>query len=109
MAQDWQERNVTSGPGVVPDKTHTDRAINQPSPGGATGGGGLREANEGRSPAESRREAEWGGAGAADEQRVRDRAYQLWEEEGRPEGRDREHWYRAEAEVRGGRSSIGNA
>jgi hypothetical protein len=27
------------------------------------------------------------------------RAYEIWEGEGRPHGRDREHWLRAEAEV----------
>jgi hypothetical protein len=26
------------------------------------------------------------------EQRIRDRAYRLWLEEGRPEGRDKDHW-----------------
>jgi hypothetical protein len=30
---------------------------------------------------------------------VRDRAYRIWEEEGRPEGRAMEHWVRAECEV----------
>ena len=34
------------------------------------------------------------------EDRIRARAHQIWEEEGRPEGRDREHWERAEREVR---------
>lgn len=34
----------------------------------------------------------------ADKQSVQDRAYQLWEEAGRPCGRDREFWYQAEAE-----------
>jgi hypothetical protein len=29
------------------------------------------------------------------EARIRDRAYALWEEEGRPEGRAAEHWERA--------------
>ena len=29
------------------------------------------------------------------EQRVRERAYFMWEAEGRPEGRDREYWERA--------------
>ena len=29
------------------------------------------------------------------EKRIRDRAYYLWEAEGRPHGRDREHWERA--------------
>lgn len=33
------------------------------------------------------------------EDAVRRRAYALWEEEGRPHGRDREHWERAEREV----------
>lgn len=32
----------------------------------------------------------------AREARIRDRAYQLWEEGGRPEGRDAEFWERAE-------------
>jgi len=35
------------------------------------------------------------------ETRIRDRAQAIWEEEGRPEGRDREHWERAAAEVDG--------
>jgi hypothetical protein len=33
--------------------------------------------------------------------RIQRRAYELWEAEGRPSGRDREHWLRAEAEIRG--------
>jgi len=32
--------------------------------------------------------------------RIRKRAYEIWEDEGRPEGRDRIHWLRAEAEFR---------
>jgi hypothetical protein len=31
------------------------------------------------------------------------RAYEIWESEGRPHGRDQEHWARAEAELNGGR------
>lgn len=31
--------------------------------------------------------------------KIRRRAYQIWMEEGQPEGRDREHWNRAKAEV----------
>jgi hypothetical protein len=31
--------------------------------------------------------------------RIRDRAYAIWEQEGRPAGKEREHWARAEAEV----------
>jgi hypothetical protein len=30
------------------------------------------------------------------EQRIRERAYHLWEADGRPDGRDKEHWERAE-------------
>ncbi|HYC02093.1 MAG TPA: DUF2934 domain-containing protein [Azospirillaceae bacterium] len=41
------------------------------------------------------------GAGAEDEQRIRERAYEIWEREGRPEGRGDEHWARACDEVRG--------
>ena len=34
------------------------------------------------------------------EQRVRDRAYALWEREGRPFGRDADHWRRSEEATR---------
>lgn len=30
-----------------------------------------------------------------DEQRIREKAYELWEKEGRPEGKDTEHWRQA--------------
>lgn len=36
---------------------------------------------------------------ASDEQ-VRSRARELWEQAGKPEGRDEEFWYRAEEEFR---------
>ncbi len=32
--------------------------------------------------------------------RIQQRAYEIWEDEGRPEGRARIHWVRAEAEFR---------
>jgi hypothetical protein len=32
---------------------------------------------------------------------VRTRAYEIWEAEGRPHGRDAEHWFRALAEIAG--------
>ena len=35
------------------------------------------------------------------DERVRQRAYQLWEQEGRPEGQAEHHWRQAEAEVAG--------
>ncbi len=33
------------------------------------------------------------------ERRIQDRAYEIWEQEGRPSGREREHWERAERET----------
>ncbi|WP_448187502.1 DUF2934 domain-containing protein [Azospirillum sp. sgz301742] len=33
------------------------------------------------------------------EQRIRDRAYAIWQEQGCPEGCDYEHWLKAEQEV----------
>jgi hypothetical protein len=35
-----------------------------------------------------------------EERRVRERAYEIWEEEGRPEGAALEHWLRANQERR---------
>lgn len=36
---------------------------------------------------------------AANEKRIRARAHQIWQEEGRPEGRELAHWRQAEAEL----------
>lgn len=33
------------------------------------------------------------------EHRIRERAYAIWEQEGRPAGKDLDHWLRAEAEI----------
>jgi len=33
------------------------------------------------------------------EQKIRDRAYALWEAEGRPHGREHQHWLTAEREI----------
>jgi hypothetical protein len=33
------------------------------------------------------------------EQRIRQLAYAIWEDEGRPHGKDVEHWLRAEVEI----------
>jgi Protein of unknown function (DUF2934) len=33
------------------------------------------------------------------EHAIRERAYAIWEEEGRPEGHHLNHWFRAEAEI----------
>ena len=36
------------------------------------------------------------------EERIRRRALEIWREQGRPDGRAREHWEQAEREVGGG-------
>jgi Protein of unknown function (DUF2934) len=33
------------------------------------------------------------------EERIRERAYQIWEREGKPDGRDAEHWQQAASEI----------
>jgi hypothetical protein len=33
------------------------------------------------------------------ERNIRDRAYAIWEKEGRPDGKSLEHWLQAEAEI----------
>jgi hypothetical protein len=38
-------------------------------------------------------------AGQPDEHRIRERAHSIWIEEGRPQGRDLEHWERARHEL----------
>jgi hypothetical protein len=34
------------------------------------------------------------------DERIRQRAHEIWEEEGRPEGREYSHWLRARADIR---------
>lgn len=41
------------------------------------------------------------------ERRIRERAYALWEAEGRPHGRDREHWHQAAEEIAAEEASSG--
>jgi hypothetical protein len=43
------------------------------------------------------------------EQQIRDRAQALWEKAGRPEGRDLEFWYAAEAELNAAESESSDA
>jgi hypothetical protein len=35
----------------------------------------------------------------SNDQRIRERAYEIWEKEGKPHGRDDDHWRRAEIDV----------
>ncbi len=39
-----------------------------------------------------------------DEDRIRERAHRIWEEEGRPHGRHEEHWQRARREILGNKA-----
>lgn len=39
-------------------------------------------------------------------ERIRERAYQLWKAEGCEHGRDREHWFRAKAEMTGEQTAV---
>jgi hypothetical protein len=41
----------------------------------------------------------WGTMSDSLDDRIRDRAFLIWEAEGRPYGRNREHWLRAAAEI----------
>ncbi|MET0528409.1 MAG: DUF2934 domain-containing protein [Microvirga sp.] len=41
------------------------------------------------------------------EEQVRRRAFELWEEHGRPEGYDEEFWLQAERQLKGGANSSG--
>lgn len=46
---------------------------------------------------------------SGDEDRIRARAYEIWERKGRPEGREQEHWDDAKREIEGeGSGSAGS-
>ena len=47
-------------------------------------------------------------AGGDDKQRIRERAYELWEREGRPHGRHMDHWVQAEQETQDGQRPEGS-
>ena len=47
-------------------------------------------------------------AGGDDKQRIRERAYELWEREGRPHGRHMDHWVQAERETQGSHRAEGS-
>ena len=40
------------------------------------------------------------------EWQIRERAYRIWEREGRPEGRSLEHWLQAEVEIATGEREL---
>ena len=58
---------------------------------------GKTKATEIKSP--SRKPAAPGWSREELYERIQRRAYELWEREGRPEGRDHAHWHQAELEI----------
>ncbi len=40
------------------------------------------------------------GTGKTMDERIRDRAYALWEQNGHPEGRAKEHWHQAQSDLK---------
>lgn len=44
-----------------------------------------------------------------EQDKIRDRAYQLWDRAGQPEGREEEFWYAAERELAGKGAGDGSA
>ncbi|MBX5010395.1 DUF2934 domain-containing protein [Rhizobium lentis] len=84
------------------DSTRDDAPLQDSSPAGARKGKIARqvahEADRQRidSPAATR------------EDEIRKRAYSLWEQEGRPEGKHRDHWIRAEDELDARRGEVDN-
>ena len=51
---------------------------------------------ETRSPTAAQRVA----AVASSNEKIAERAYQIWQASGRPDGKDQEHWFQAERELR---------
>ncbi|MBX5039123.1 DUF2934 domain-containing protein [Rhizobium lentis] len=79
------------------DSTRDDALLKDSSPAGAREGKIARQvAHETDSPAATR------------EDEIRKRAYSLWEKEGRPEGKHRDHWIRAEDELDARRGEVDN-
>ncbi len=64
----------------------------------------MAKAQRAQTPAPtSKKSAEAGtSAPATGTDRVAARAYEIWKESGCPNGKDREHWFQAERELRGG-------
>ncbi len=48
---------------------------------------------------------DWG-AGAAREEKIRERAYAIWLDQGQCDGRDQEHWQEAEREIDAEKKSL---
>ena len=89
MAKERNTKQPAAGT-KEPKKRNARAGSGTPSGENATsaGGGGAAAQKPGRRKASDDRE-----------KRVRDRAYEIWESEGRPAGRESEHWEQAERET----------
>jgi hypothetical protein len=56
-----------------------------------------------KTSAETTKAAAPAAGGAVPPEKIAERAYQIWQESGCPDGRDREHWFQAERELRDAR------
>jgi DUF2934 family protein len=85
MATDKQPRNSAAKkttPGITRVPTNS-KAVSSAAPTAGTARNAVIEGN-----------------GAADLDDIRQRAYELYEEDGRQDGKHEDHWFRAESEVR---------
>ena len=85
MATDKQPRNSAAKkttPGITRVPTNS-KAVSTADPTAGTARNAVIEGN-----------------GAADLDDIRKRAYELYEEDGRQDGKHEDHWFRAESEVR---------
>lgn len=59
-----------------------------------------RDQGSARKPRTENRAPATGAAEPAPAEKIAARAYQIWQESGCPEGKQEEHWFRAEQELR---------
>ncbi|MET3756151.1 DUF2934 domain-containing protein [Rhizobium binae] len=83
------EKSVTSTNEIATEGTQMKDSSPTRTGKGKTARKAMREATE----------QDIGSQAAAREDEIRKRAHSLWEKEGRPEGKHRDHWIRAEHEL----------
>lgn len=104
---EWESRHANDGRGPLADNASDlpDRAaaLQQGTPGESAPvhGSGFQETADAVHPTFPDQAGGSEGAGRHPRQAaVRERAYQIWEREGRPEGGHERHWMQAERELR---------
>ncbi len=103
-----ETKSVFSQPKAAPAKGAKGATKTATTPTIPTEATGTKPTGTKSSPRAAPRKAR--GAQLSDElqQRIQQRAYELWEHEGRPQGREDAHWEQAEREITG-RSAGGRA